>query len=66
MLNSLPTDLQLKADQAWCNVQSSALRFKAALDFNRAFDFQSIMEEGKILFVGEGNLSFSRALIIDE
>lgn len=66
MLNSLPTDLQFKVDQAWRNVQSSALRFKAALDFNRAFDFQSIMEEGKILFVGEGNLSFSRALIIDE
>ena len=66
MLNSLPTDLQSKADQAWRNVQSYALRFKAALDFNHAFDFQRAMEKGRILFVGEGNLSFSRALIIDE
>ena len=66
MLNSLPPDLHLKAEQAWCNVQSSALRFKAALDLNHAFDFQRAMEKGRILFVGEGNLSFSRALIIDE
>ena len=63
MLSSFPTDAHLQSEKAWCNLQNSAFRFKATLNFNHPFDFQTAIKDTSVLFVGEGNLSFSKALI---
>lgn len=49
-------------DIAWKRLWLSAIELKRALDKKAPFDFSTKIKIGRVLLVGEGNLSFSLAL----
>lgn len=50
-------------DLAWLKLKHAILRLKRALDRDEPFDFLGRTGNGELLLVGEGNLSFSAALL---
>ncbi|WP_171904793.1 class I SAM-dependent methyltransferase [Hoeflea olei] len=50
------------SDLAWSHFWLSALELKRTLDRKTPFDFPAKVKAGRVLLVGEGNLSFSLAL----
>ena len=50
-------------DLAWLKLKHAILRLKRALDRDEPFDFLGRTGDGELLLVGEGNLSFSVALL---
>lgn len=50
-------------DVLWSNMIHAMLRLKRALDKDHPFDFIGRIGNGTLLLVGEGNLSFSAALL---
>ncbi len=46
----------------WLRLKHAMLQLKQLLDVARPFDYLSSIERGKILLVGEGNLSFAASL----